>query len=374
MFEDGGPPRPDVPPPPAPPAKPLPRRLVLFPVVAVLVVVAVVAARRLTDDDEPGPVAAGPVPADPSAGCGRPTGVSAGAELLQLDEGDGREGRTYVREVPSAHDGTTPLPLVVDLHGFAGNALAQADYTGLGATGEAEGFVTLTPQGRGDPAAWDALPGSADIAFFGRLLDRAEADLCLDRNRVYAAGLSNGAMLASTLACVAGDRVAAVGAVAGVSAVIPVGVPASESCPSGRRVPIVAFHGTDDRVVRFDGGLGPGVADLPAPDGRTIGDIVRRSDLSVPEIMAVWAERDGCDGDPGPAVPVEGDVSLVAYDCPNGVAVELYVVDGGGHHWPGAREDPAYAPLAEAIDELGEPSPVSANDLMWSFFARHPRR
>lgn len=84
--------------------------------------------------------------------------------------------------------------------------------------------------------------------------------------------------------------------------------------------------------------------------------------------------RAAASGATGETVPVEGDVSLVAYDCPDGVAVELYVVDGGGHHWPGAREDPAYAPLAEAIDELGEPSPVSANDLMWSFFARHPRR
>jgi polyhydroxybutyrate depolymerase len=334
-------------------------------VLAVLVGVATVVVARRGSGDE----ALGPVPADPSAGCGSASPVAAGAEALTLD------GRTYVREVPPAHDGTTPLPVVVNLHGFAGNALAQADYTALGATGAAEGFVTLTPQGRGDPAAWDALPGSADVAFVGRLLDRAEEDLCLDRNRAYAAGLSNGAMLASTLACVDGDRFAAVGAVAGVSAVIPVGgVPASESCPPGRPVPLVAFHGTDDPVVRFDGGLGPGVADLPAPDGRTIGDVVRRSDMSVAEIMAVWAERDGCETEPAPAVPVEGDVELVAYDCPEGVAVDLYVVDGGGHHWPGATEEPAYGPLADALDELGEPSPVSANDLMWAFFARHPRR
>ena len=374
MPDAGGPPAPDVPlaPPPAargPRRSRGPRRRVLVLAVLALVVgvgvaAALVAARRTSGEEELGPVAA-----DPSAGCGAASDVAPGAEALSLD------GRTYVREVPSAHDGTTPLPVVVDLHGFAGNALAQADYTALGRTGEAEGFVTLTPQGRGDPAAWDALPGSADVAFVGRLLDRAEEDLCLDRNRAYAAGLSNGAMLASTLACVAGDRFAAVGAVAGVSAVIPVGgVPASESCPPGRPVPIVAVHGTDDPVVRFDGGLGPGVAALPAPDGRTIGDVVRRSDMSVAEIMAVWAERDGCDAEPAPAVPVEGDVELVAYPCPEGVGVDLYVVDGGGHHWPGAREDPAYGPLADALDELGEPSPVSANDLLWSFFARHPRR
>jgi polyhydroxybutyrate depolymerase len=306
----------------------------------------------------------------PSAGCGR-SRLAEGAAMAWVRSSG--VPRSYVREVPSAHDGRHPLPLVVDLHGWGGPALAQADYTRLGRLGEVEGFVTLTPQGAGSPPAWDAATDSDDVAFLGDLLDEAERSLCIDTRRVFVAGASNGAMLASTVACVGAGRVAAVAAVAGVSPVLTAGGEDNDGCASARRpVPIMAIHGTDDPVVLWDGGFAPGVEALPGPDGTPIGDRQQGRDLSIPEVMGVWADRYGCDADPRPAERVADDVRVVEYRCPAGAAVSLVVVEGGGHGWPGANADPGWAPLAEAGEGIARTSDVSADKLMWAFFSAHP--
>ena len=49
-----------------------------------------------------------------------------------------------------------------------------------------------------------------------------------------------------------------------------------------------------------------------------------------------------------------------------GAEVVLYTVRGGGHTWPGRP--------ARRRQRLGESTTdISANDLMWAFFQRHPR-
>jgi polyhydroxybutyrate depolymerase len=44
--------------------------------------------------------------------------------------------------------------------------------------------------------------------------------------------------------------------------------------------------------------------------------------------------------------------------------VVLYVIEGGGHTWPGRT--PRFAFLGKST------SHISANDLMWEFFQKHP--
>ncbi len=48
----------------------------------------------------------------------------------------------------------------------------------------------------------------------------------------------------------------------------------------------------------------------------------------------------------------------------NGAEVILYVIDGGGHTWPGIPPPVAWIGLSTRN--------ISANDLMWEFFQRHP--
>src|SRR5205085_8025434 len=89
---------------------------------------------------------------------------------------------------------------------------------------------------------------------------------------------------------------------------------------------------------------------------------------SIPEITAAWAERDGCKPEPL-TVPVTEDVDRISYACPNGMQVELYRVDEGGHSWPGS-------PLGPAIEKVvgKTTTTVSANAILWTFFQDHPLR
>jgi polyhydroxybutyrate depolymerase len=109
----------------------------------------------------------------------------------------------------------------------------------------------------------------------------------------------------------------------------------------------MAFHGTADPLVPYDGWL-PAVPVQAFP--------------AVPDELAAWAMRDGCD-----ATPVEflrtGDSHCQRWPrCRGGAEVELCTVDGGGHTWPGGFPLPTgYTTNA-----------INASDMMWQFFERHP--
>ena len=298
------------------------------------------------------------VPERASAGCDRSAPVEVGQERVELGD------RWYLRHVPPAAEEDAPLPLVVDLHGYSEGAEVHVQMSALAAHGDAQGFVTVTPQGTGAVPRWDATLGSPDVDFISAVIDDVEDDLCIDRNRIHVAGLSNGAFMTSVLACALADRIASVAAVAGVRAI--------GGCDPARPVPLVAFHGTADGYVAFDGGLGEKVEDLPAPDGsgRSLGELGVRSGggAAVPEIMEAWAVRNGCEPEPREE-PVADDVTRVRFDCPVPVDVELYRVADGGHAWPGSEFSAAVASFVGRTTMA-----ISATEIMWEFFRAHPLR
>lgn len=299
--------------------------------------------------------------AAPSAGCGVAVPTGSGESTIEFT-GAGQDG-IYVRHLPPAYDSTTPLPLVLDLHGWSEPAAVHLAFSGLAAYGDDHHFVTLVPDITRPVPRWDTAVDGADIKWIAALLDEAEATLCLDTNRIFVAGMSNGAMMTSAIACSLDERIAAVAPVAGVRDM--------EGCNPERTVPIIAFHGTDDRFLSFEGGLGPAVADLPNPDGTgTLGTdvIALNGDTpSVPEVMAAWATRNGCtDADPE-EVFVADDVARLAWDCPVSGGTVLYRIEGGGHTWPGSEFG------ARIVDMVGATTPnLSANQMMWQFFLLHP--
>ena len=318
--------------------------------------------------------APGEVAAAPSAGCTSPEDVAteAGPEGQErVTTTSGGQDRWYLRHVPEAHDGSTPVPLVVDFHGYSEGAEVHVQMSALSAYGDEQGFVTVTPHGEGEVPRWDTTLDGGDMDFVGDLLDEVEASLCVDTNRIYVTGLSNGAFLTSAIACRYADRVAAVAPVAGVRDV--------ENCEPARPVPLLAIHGTEDEFVTFDGTPGDAVANLPAPDGsgRTIGELRAEGEdtgrpapppdaPTIPEIVAAWAERNGCEGPPAEE-PLADDVALERYDCPTGADTGLIRIDGGGHSWPGSE-------LSAAVEEIvGHTTmSISANEVMWEFFLDHP--
>ena len=253
--------------------------------------------------------------------------------------------REYMLYVPTSYTGEDATPLVVNLHGHGSNAGQQAIYSGLPVKAEQEGFIVVTPQGTGARPHWNFTTVEAaapdDVAFISDLLDKLESELCIDPSRVYAAGISNGAAMSVTLGCFLSERIAAVAPIAGLF-FFP-------GCPSTRPVSVIAFHGTDDRLVPFEGG--------PVSDsGLRVAPIE--------ESAQKWAEHNGCASIPKEAQATEHARLLQYEHCDEGATVELYVVEGGGHTWPGAAID---IPFGLTTRE------ISATDLMWDFFEAHPK-
>lgn len=268
----------------------------------------------------------------PSRGCDHPVTDAGTDEVHELSVHG--QTRSYLVTTPG---GTEPLPLVVALHGIIEGPEVHSLHTGLGEFGVEHGFVTVFPRGRGEPISWDAsaAEGNPDLDFVDEVVANVAARRCIDESRVYATGLSNGAMLASTLACVRTDRFAAIAPVAGVLA------PAE--CDPSRPLPLLTTHGTEDPVLAFHELGGNGV----------IGQV------------DAWAQRNGCDPEPTEA-PAGESVVHRTYDCPPDAAVELYVVEGGGHTWPGSE-------FSSTIESVTGPATfeIDWNELLWEFFQRY---
>ena len=291
-------------------------------------------------------------PAMASAGCGDPAPASGSTSEGSLIV-DGVE-RSWQIHVPSAHDGLTPLPLVVLLHGLGEDTGIIRSFTTSGLPDE-EGFVIVAPLGSGmitrwmwdlDDTEYDLSPENPDIAFIDALIEHLGASLCLDEARIYAAGYSNGAIGASALGCVLEDRIAAI---AGVSALTDFG----DACIVDRPVPTLGIHGSDDPYVLFEGGWGPGVDAFMLEDFVSFAAQPIASwpgfQLSFPDRAAGIAERNGC-ATGAESETVGEDVERQVWDCPSGGAVELLVIHGGNHAWPVV--------------------PLDAASAIWDFFSR----
>jgi polyhydroxybutyrate depolymerase len=247
--------------------------------------------------------------------------------------------RKYLLHVPAVYDGTKRTPLVLNLHGFGSNGRQQALYSGFPSKADREGFILASPDGTGSPLHWSypGLGGVDDVAFIRDLLDSIEADLCIDTQRVFVAGMSNGAAFAQIVACAMPDRITAVAAVAAL--VYP------QRCGTDAPIAVIGFHGTDDPCVPFAGGTSACGQKLPV--------------TAIEESAKNWASHDGCDIAPAEQ-QLTAHVRTIAYSrCKNETAVVLFVVEGGGHTWPGAID----------VLRLGATThEVNATDQIWEFF------
>ncbi len=257
------------------------------------------------------------------------------------------EERTYLVDVPESYDGGSPTPLIVNIHGSGSNAEEQAVYSNFPAVSDA---IVALPQGTGDPQGFSLIPGPAnpDVQFVRQIVEAVSDDFCVDPARVYATGISNGSALSAELACAAPDLFAAIAMVA--ATVGPLG------CDPSTQMPVLAFHGTADRIVPYDGGgvrSGGGAA-----DGVQI--------AGAEEQIARWADQDGCDPEPTEE-PVADDVVHWTYTGCD-AEVEFYRVESAGHVWPGAFTN-------TALEQVLGPntSTVNATEVIAAWFQDHAR-
>ncbi len=266
--------------------------------------------------------------------------------------------RLYRVHVPASYRPDHAAPLLVALHGGGGNMDLQADdsHYGLISKSEREGFVAVFPNGRskfagGKLATWNAgnCCGEArdaqvdDVGFIRLMLEQLMQQLTIDHQRIYATGMSNGAMMAYRLACEMSDVFKAIAAVAGTDN--------TRQCRPQRPVSVLHIHAKNDTHVLFEGGVGPDSVKTTA-----VTDYV-----SVAQSTAAWVQRNGCPVTPKRVLNKTGAYCELYSPCHGRTAVQLCVTDTGGHSWPGGQKVRGTEPPSQAI---------SANDVMWKFFSR----
>ncbi len=267
--------------------------------------------------------------------------------------------RWYLLTVPPSRTGSEPLPLLLDFHGLTEGAEAHIRMSGFDQLAGRDGFVLATPNGTKEPVQWSiAMADNEDVTFVDDLVDELGRDLCLDLSRVYATGLSNGAMFSSVLACQRSDRIAAIAPVAGV--IYP------DGCQTQRPVPVLAIHGTADPILLFNGGVGDlsGMLSGSTDASQTSTPPAEVDGPGYPDNVRKWAAHNSCAAKPTDTRPVT-DVLLRTYDCPTDGAVEFYVVEGGGHSWPGSE-------FSSQIAQIVGPTNMDlhASEVIWTFLSR----
>lgn len=270
--------------------------------------------------------------------------------------------RTFLLHVPPSSARSSPAPLVFVLHGGGGTGRQIEPFTGFSTLADRYGFLAVYPDavdrnwndGRSAQSIRPQREGIDDVAFFSAMIDALSQEYAIDPKRIFATGISNGGFMSQLLAARLADRFDAIAAVAaGMAPAV-----AEEFRPM-EPVSVLVMNGTDDPLVPYHGG------NVAGNRGKTIDNA---------EIIRKWASYDRCAD--GPAIvalpdtdPSDGTrVKRTAYSrCARETEVVLYTIEGGGHTWPGGVQ---YLPQ-RIIGRVSRD--INATQVIWEFFARHPR-
>jgi polyhydroxybutyrate depolymerase len=264
-------------------------------------------------------------------------------ETLELPRPEGARNVIFVVPESSA---TTPRPFVILLHGHSGTAAQLLGQQRSAAPlsrwidiADRDGVLLAAPdgaKGSDDKQGWndcrsdaDSNPRTDDVALIRAIIERAVVQYHADPARIYAMGMSNGAMMSFRLATELPDQLAAVAAVSGSMAA------KSQCAVPVKPVSLLVISGDADPLVPFGGG-----------EVRLFSSRSRGTVLGAGKAVEFW--RDLAKLPPRPSVvttfahnELSGDTRAKRTKWgadPMKAQVELIVIENGGHVEPSASQ------------------------------------
>ena len=247
---------------------------------------------------------------------------------------------------PSHPEAEGQSSIILNLHGYGSNALAQMEYTGLNnyTNSKENNFILIHPQGaplntaltsstsHWNSGAWTIGSTVDDVDFIDTIINLVSEKYDINVNRIYSTGMSNGGFMSYHLACNLSSKIAAIASVTG-----SMSKQTLESCNPEHPTPVLQIHGTLDGTVPFDGNSAIGMEPIE-------------------KVMTYWQEYNSCDVEPLISVTDFFELGSSVehwqyFNCLNNVQVELYKIDGMWHTWP-------------QEDRFG----ISASQTIWDFF------
>lgn len=234
--------------------------------------------------------------------------------------------RTWLTYFPSGYSASKPLSMLICMHGFTGSAENILQSSGFNDIAEEENFIVVYPQGSliFGLSHWNvgntgfAASDVDDVGFLNKMIIELSETYAVDSDRVYACGMSNGGFMSFRLACELSEKIAGIASVTGsMTASI------FDSCDPQHQMPVLQMHGDADPIVPY---LGDD-ADFVAVD----------------DVMNFWRDYNECDTTAFIKELKDSDTSdgstITSFSYGNGrncSEVNHYLVNGGGHFWPGS--------------------------------------
>lgn len=217
------------------------------------------------------------------------------------------EGGTYRLQLPDGWDGSSPLGVVIHMHGWQNSAAGAMRNQSLRRAISELGYALVVPNGRRKTWSYPRSPSQHrdEFAFFDALLADLPNRFPVNEDRRIATGFSMGGSMAWYLACYRGEAFAGVVPIAGAF-----WDPQPETCPSP--VPnIVHVHGTADRTVPMT--------------GRPIGANHHQGDVR--NSLKLWTDKGQCTRSPTKEI-VDGRLTCARRTDCDGRLISLCLHDG----------------------------------------------
>ncbi|PQE10672.1 hypothetical protein CJF30_00010681 [Rutstroemia sp. NJR-2017a BBW] len=207
------------------------------------------------------------------------------------------------------------------------------------------------------PEKWEGDPGQTqnDTQLVTDIIASLESTYCVDSNRIYATGKSDGGGFCNTLAChpVLSTKIAAFAPVSGafyidVQPCTPSSVPIP--CSPGRsKVPILEFHGGKDKTIHYSGQANRSNECLP----------------TIPHWVREWAKRDGL-GLKNVTTELTNDTLVYTYGTGNETGLVTHVFDSSiGHDWPSTELND------DSRRDADDPATFNATSMIMEWFQKH---